>query len=145
MKAFLNQLDHDRIVTAIGRAEEKTAGEIRVRITHRKTLLFGDEMHFARRAFHKMGMAKTPEHHAVLLVIFPRRRKIVVLGDHTVHEKFGQTFWEQIVEEATRHFKTGHYTQGILRAIEGVGQALSHHFPKTTAAAGSLPNEVVED
>jgi uncharacterized membrane protein len=142
---FLQQLDHDNIVKTIQLAEQCTTGEIRVRVSHQKVLLFGDEMQAARRAFKSMEMSKTPDRNGVLLMIFPKRRQVVILGDRAIHEKVGQTFWENVIQTATNEFKDKHYTEGIVRAVEIVGKALSQYFPKTRSDSDSLPNKVIED
>jgi uncharacterized membrane protein len=142
--SFLNQLDHRKIVSTIQSCEAKTTGEIRVRISHRRFLL-KDEMAFARREFKRMGMTKTPDRNGVLIVIFPARRKIVILGDEAIHKKLGDDFWKQVIQTATKHFKTFEYTEGILRSVEIVGKALAEHFPKTKSDSDSLSNEVVEN
>jgi uncharacterized membrane protein len=142
---FLQQLDHENIVNAIQEAEKHTTGEIRVRVSHRKVLLFGDEMRLARRAFKSMSMSETPDRNGVLLMIFPKRRKVVILGDRAIHEKVGQKFWEDIIQTATNEFKDMRYNKGIIRAVEIVGKALSQHFPKTKSDPDSLSNKVIEE
>ena len=141
---FLNHLDHDKIVKAIQEAEKKTTGEIRVRISGRKILLWSDEMQVARRAFQTMGMTRTPDRNGVLVMVFPKRRRLVILGDKAVHEKAGQKFWEDMIEKAAHEFKEKKYTQGIIQTVDRIGKILAQYFPKTKSDRDSLPNKVIE-
>ena len=55
-KAFFNQLDHDRMVTAIVEAEKQTSGEICVYVSRRKV---NDVQSAALHQFHQLGMHRT--------------------------------------------------------------------------------------
>ena len=65
-REFLSKLEHDRIIQAIHEAESKTSGEIRVLIERGK--LKSDPLEAAQRKFHRLGMHKTRERNAVLIL-----------------------------------------------------------------------------
>ena len=65
-REFLSKLEHDRIVRAIREAEENTSGEIRVFVQRGK--LNGDPLTAAQKKFHRLGMHKTRERNAVLIL-----------------------------------------------------------------------------
>jgi uncharacterized membrane protein len=65
---FLNQLRHDDIVAAIGAAERRTSGEIRVFVSHKSV---ADPVPAAQKAFVRLGMEKTREQNGVLIFLAP--------------------------------------------------------------------------
>jgi uncharacterized membrane protein len=140
-KEFLSKLEHDRIVAAIREVESKTSGQIRVFIQRGK--LDVDPLIAAQRKFHRLGMHKTPERNAVLIFVAPRAHKFAVVGDQAIHEKCGETFWQQLVEGMREHFRNEKFSHALVEAIEEAGKALASHFPKRSTSSG-LPNEIVE-
>jgi len=142
MKQFLSQLDHDRIVAAIGESEKATSGQIRVHVTRRRPT---DLEARARRRFEKLGMTQTPHRNGVLIYIAPNLRQFQILGDTGVHEKCGDDFWKETAGEMEADFRRGAFTDGILRGVEKVGQVLAEHFPREAGDTNELPDEVTED
>src|SRR5271156_2985978 len=104
MKAFLDQLQHDKIVEAIGQAEEKTSGEIRIFITRHNP---ADVIAAAQAHFKELGMDKTKARNGVLIFVAPRSRKFAVIGDSGVHQRCGDEFWRATAAEMSEHFKRG--------------------------------------
>jgi uncharacterized membrane protein len=142
MKQFLSQLDHDRIVAAIGESEKATSGQIRVHVTRRRPT---DLEARARRRFEKLGMTRTRHRNGVLFYIAPNLRQFQILGDTGVHEKCGEDFWKETAGEMEADFRRGAFTDGILRGVEKVGRVLAEHFPREAGDTNELPDEVTED
>ncbi len=141
-REFLSKLEHDRIVRAIRDAESKTSGEIRVYIQRGK--LEVDPLIVAQKKFQRLGMYKTRERNAVLIFVAPRAHKFAVVGDKAIHEKCGEQFWQHIVDGMRGHFKNEKFSQALTEAINEVGKVLATHFPKTSANANELPDEIIE-
>ncbi|MDP9253830.1 MAG: TPM domain-containing protein [Verrucomicrobiota bacterium] len=140
---FLSKLDHDRIVRAIAAAETKTSGQIRVYV--QRGNLKGDALAAARKQFHKLGMQKTKERNAVLILVAPRARKFAVVGDAGVHQKCGEVYWQRLVDSMREHFQSENFTQALLEAIEQTGELLAQHFPREERGGrDELPNEIIE-
>ena len=90
-----------------------------------------------------MGITHTRERNGVLLFVVPSRRKFVVLGDAGIHEKVGQQFWTSVVTAVTDKFRSGHFTEGLVKGIEAVGEQLATHFPYDAASdKNELSNDV---
>lgn len=142
-KEFLSKLEHDRIVQAIREAESKTSGQIRVFIQRGR--LNVDPLIAAQKKFHRLGMHKAPEHNAVLIFVAPRAHKFAVVGDKAIHEKCGETFWQQLVDAMREHFRSEKFSHAIVEAIEEAGKALGSHFPRTSTSSGQLSNDVIEE
>jgi uncharacterized membrane protein len=141
-KTFLRELEHDRITGAIKQAEAKTSGEIRVFI--QRGMLEGDPVASAQRKFHELGMQKTKERNAVLIFVAPRAQKFAVIGDEGIHQKCGETFWQELVERMRRHFRNENFTEALVEAVEEAGKLLARHFPKTGGAENELPDQIIE-
>jgi len=139
---FLNQLDHDKIVTEIRRAEEAMCGEIRVFISRRTR---HDAVHAAKQRFLKLGMNQTRERNGVLIYVVPKTRKFAVIGDSAVHEKCGDDFWTRVTQEMTGYFKKGEFTEGIVHGIREAGKLLAAHFPRREGDRNQLPDDIMHD
>jgi uncharacterized membrane protein len=124
---FLNQLEHDRIVSAIAEAEKKTSGQIRVLVSHREV---EDPVAAAGKEFHRLGLHRTPQRNAVLIFVAPRSQRFAVIGDQAVHEKCGDAFWTDLTTAMSGHFKQGNFTEGLLHGIARAGELLAAHFPR---------------
>ena len=141
-KEFISQLDEQRIVRAIGDAEKKTSGEIRVYISHKER---HDALAFAKKRFDELGMFKTKQRNAVLIYIVPRTHQFAVFGDTGIHEKCGDAFWKQIAAGMAQRMKAGQFTEAIVAAIGEVGGALQQHFPASRDDTDELSNEIARD
>jgi uncharacterized membrane protein len=142
MRRFLSRLDHRRVADAIAQAEQKTSGQIRVHVTHRKPDKLEER---ARRRFELLGMTRTRRRNGVLIYIAPKLRRFQILGDAGVHEKCGDDFWKETAAAIEAHFRKGQFTDGIVAGIERVAALLAEHFPKEAAGSNELPDEVTED
>jgi uncharacterized membrane protein len=141
-KEFIGKLDHDRIVQAIRDVEARTSAEVRVYIQRGK--LDGDALEAAQTRFQKLGMDKTEERNAVLIFVAPRAHKFAVIGDKAIHETCGEQLWQSVVDRMRAHFQGERFGEALVEAIEEVGKALAAHFPKRSAEANELPDEIVE-
>jgi uncharacterized membrane protein len=142
-KEFLSKLDHDRIIEAIRGAESKTSGEIRVYIQRGK--FETDPVLLAQKKFQRLGMYKTRERNAVLIFVAPRAHKFAVVGDQAIHEKCGEQFWQHVVDGMRVHFQNEKFSHALTEAVKEVGKVLATHFPRTSANANELPNEIIEE
>jgi uncharacterized membrane protein len=141
-KEFLTQLEHDAIVKAIGEAESKTSGEIRIFISHKQP---DDPVSAAQKAFTHLGMHKTREKNGVLIFVAPRVRKFAIIGDTAVHARCGDEFWKEVAHEISTHFRQGQFTEGILHGIRRAGKLLAEHFPRHPGDKNQLPDDIAHD
>jgi uncharacterized membrane protein len=141
-KDFLSKLEHEAIVKAIGAAELRTSGEIRVFVARGSV---SNALAAAEQQFAKLGMHKTRERNAVLIYLAPKSQTFAILGDVAVHEKCGEGFWKTLTEEMTGHLKRGEFTAAIVHAIGKAGGLLAEHFPRSGDDKNELPDEVIEE
>jgi uncharacterized membrane protein len=141
-REFLSKLEHDRIIQAIGEAESKTSGEIRVLIQRGK--LKSDPLVAARKKFQRLGMHKTRERNAVLIFVAPRVHKFAVVGDEAIHKKCGNEFWQRIVEGIRTHFRNEKFSDALVEAVREIGDVLATDFPKTRSDTNELSDDLIE-
>lgn len=142
-REFLGKLDHARISAAIQDAETKTTGEIRVYV--QRGPLPGEAVSAAQRQFEKVQMTKTAARNGVLIFVAPRAQKFAVIGDEGVHQKCGETYWQELVDKMRDHFRQENFTQALVEAITETGALLARHFPRTGPEnPNELPDDIVE-
>jgi uncharacterized membrane protein len=134
-------IDHDRVTAAIGAAEARTSGEIRVVLSRGKT---NDALAAAQAQFERLGMHQTAARNGVLIFLAPRSRRFAVIGDRGVHEKCGAPFWTGLAEAMSEHFMRGDFTAGLVHGIERAGVLLGEHFPRQADDRNELPDEIEE-
>lgn len=137
-RTFLRRLDTHAVERAIARAEAGTSGEIRVSVAG---FFVGSSRRLAERAFHRLGLRATRNRNGVLLLIAPARREVVVLGDEAIHVHVGDTFWTEIAALVSTRFHEERFTEGVVEAVDAIGDALARHFPAGAEADGN-PNEL---
>lgn len=141
-KEFLSKLDHDRIMQAIRNAESKTSGEIRVFIQRGR---FNDNpLRVAQKKFERLGMYKTRARNAVLIFVAPRAQKLAIVGDVAIHQRCGDQFWQHTVDGMRVHFQNQKFSHALTEAIDEIGKVLATHFPRESANANELPDDVLE-
>ena len=143
-KSFLGALDHERIVKAIQEAEARSRGEVRVHVSQ-KTVT--DATAAAARQFEALGMTQTAERNGVLLFVAPVSQTFAVVGDEGIHARCGPGFWKDVAAAVAEDFRAGRFTDGIVKGVARVGDALATHFPRAEGATdrNELPDEVTED
>jgi uncharacterized membrane protein len=143
-KSFLGALDHERIVKAIQEAEARSRGEVRVHVSQ-KTV--ADATADAARQFEALGMTQTAERNGVLLFVAPVSQTFAVVGDEGIHARCGPGFWKDVAAAVEADFRAGRFTDGIVKGVARVGDALATHFPRTEGATdrNELPDDVTED
>jgi uncharacterized membrane protein len=125
-KQLLRAIDTERVKEAITQSEQRTSGEVAVSVA---PLFWGNVERAAEKAFARLGMTQTALRNGVLIFVVPARRRFVVLGDKGIHEKVGQEFWQTVAAHLESHFRMGQFTEGLIGAINEIGDQLAAHFP----------------
>jgi len=142
---FLNQLDDSQILRAIGAAEGKSSGEIRVFITKKRPATGEETLALAQETFARLGMTKTKYRNGILLLFAPATQQFGMVGDSGVHEKCGDDFWRGVAEKLGALLKEGNFTGAVVLGIEEAGAALAKHFPRDPDDRNELPDAVERD
>lgn len=143
---FLKALEHDRIVAAVAAAERRTSGQIRVYVSRRSP---EDVLALARERFTELGLTRTRDRNAVLLLLAPSVRRVAVVGDVGVDARCpgGPAYWQGVIDAMCIPLRAGDYTGAIVGAVGTIGALLAEHFPANPqgAQANELSDDVIED
>lgn len=141
MKAneILSSIEKESILDAISNAESKTSGEIKV---HIQRVCNEDPVKHAGKIFQQLGMYKTENRNGILFYLAVKSKSFALVGDIGIHEKVGQSFWDEIRDEVIGFLKQGKIAEGLVAGIHKCGDQLKNHFP---ANKQNNPNEISND
>ena len=89
-------------------------------------------------------MDATKDRNGVLVYVAMKDRQFAVLADQGIHEKVGQSFWNQAVALMKSHFVKEEPAEAIVGVVGDIGQALKTHFPYDRATdKNELPDDIV--
>jgi uncharacterized membrane protein len=136
----ISEADRLRVKEAVGRAERRTSGELRVFIEDSTKDAALDRAAFL---FGELGMDKTDERNGVLIYLAFVDRKYAVIGDYGIHEKVGSEFWDQLSNTMQQHFIQGQVVDGLINAIDIAGSTLAAHFPYIGSDSNELSDDII--
>ena len=123
---MFSQQDLEEIRRAIADAEKKTSGEIKVDFEYD---VQRDPLHHAHRIFQALGLSKTAEWNATLIVLFLSDRKFAIVGDREIHRRVPPDFWDSLSAQMETEFRRGDFKNGLLLGIGKLGEKLANYFP----------------
>jgi uncharacterized membrane protein len=127
LTAHRHAVDRPRVRAAVEAAERGTSAEIVVSVS---PFFVGNVWRAARRAFEKLGIARTRERNGVLLFVVPARREVGVMADDAIHARLGAPVWREIAEDVAAAFGRGEGTDGVVDAVARLGASLASAFPR---------------
>lgn len=146
VRRFLSDSDFDAVVNAIGEAEARTSGEIRVHLERRIPRgpdgRPGDAIRRARDVFRHLGMHRTAERHGVLIYLALEDRRLAIVGDEGIHRRVGDAYWARVRDLLVEKLKVAAPRDALVAAIGDVGRVLQVHFPRRPEDANELSDEV---
>jgi uncharacterized membrane protein len=131
--------EEERIIAAIGRAEQRTTGEIRVHVAKK---LDGNVLEAAVRTFTYLKMHETTERNGVIIYIVPSARQFAIWGDSGIHKATDTDFWTTSAAALQVFFKKGLFCDGVCAAIDDIADILTQHFPLDGASPNELSNDI---
>jgi uncharacterized membrane protein len=126
-KSFFSTEEESAIVDAVGKAERRTSGEIRIHLEHR--CKGGDAYARAKTVFEELGMTATSERNGVLIYMATGDQLFSVIGDAGIDTKVGEDFWGDVVATMSANFTQGSFAAGMTLGIAQVGEKLAAFFP----------------
>ena len=90
----------------------------------------------------KIGMTQTKDRNGVLIFMGIQSKRFAILGDRGIHEKVPREFWSGIVEGMQEKFKQDFFAEGIVEAVEVIGERLKAYFPHQRDDVNELPDEI---
>ena len=105
---YFSKDDLKKIADACSKAEEQTAGEVRVSIFSKRPRklkkLALEEV--ALDEFYRLDMDKTRDKTGILLLIILAERKFRILADTGINAKVGQETWDKIAGKLSSYFSS---------------------------------------
>lgn len=136
---FLDTSGRAQVREAIGAAERRTSGELRV---HLEDHIEEDVLDHAAYVFEELGMHRTRDRNGVLVYVAVADRQVAVLGDSGINEQVPEGFWTDVVGLLKLHFAAGRHAEGLVEAVHLIGEKLSSFFPLREDDTDELSNEV---
>ena len=123
---FVQQLDRERLITAIKEAERGNSGDVVLFISHHQV---ADVVSVAHLSFSELKLAQTSPQNSALIFVAPKSRQLAIIGGTDLYQKLPSEWWSNLVDIVTSYFAKGEITNGLLRALTEIGTALRTHFP----------------
>lgn len=136
---LLNEAERLRVREAIAAAEKRTSGEIRV---HLEDHIEDDVLDHAAFIFEELGMHRTRDRNGVLIYLSVADRKMAVIGDAGINARVPENFWNDVIALLKLHLAAGRFADGLVEAVQTVGEKLRAHFPLKTDDRDELTNEI---
>ena len=144
VKSFLSKQDLSDVANAIKEAEQRTSGEIRVAIRHKRSRK--EKGHsveqLARHEFVHLGMVKTKERTGILIFVLLESKEFYILADEHINQEVAPRSWDSIAGAMAARFAKKEFREGLLDAVRSVGDHLAEHFPAKPGDKNELSNEV---
>lgn len=137
--------DKAKIEHAIADLEQQTSAELRVYIERHlpKSEQNTSVLDRTVAVFQELEMDQTQARNAVLIYIAYKDHRCAVIGDLGIHQYVGDEFWQRQYRQMIGCFSQKRYTEGVVFAIQQIGEELATHFPIQPDDINELPNEVI--
>ena len=97
----------------------------------------------AMQQFVAQDIYTTPGHTGVLLFVSVAERYAEIVADAGIHAKVPDTEWKDIIAKLTAKIGNGNAGEGLVQAIQRIGEHLAAHFPPSASKQNLLPNHLV--
>lgn len=97
----------------------------------------------AFQLFSERGLHGTRSRTALLIFVSELEHRVVLLGDHTIHERLGQHGWDEYVALLISHIRGGRTKAGILEVLARLEPLLAAIAPREHDDANELPDAVL--
>jgi uncharacterized membrane protein len=141
MEHFITDEEEVRLVGAIARAEARTSAEIRVCVTDK--LIFRPKR-YAWRLFDRIGMRNTKNRNGALIVMMPRVKQIVMIGDSGLDDRVPPGYWEEAVTAMVKRMHEAGPLASLEEGLARLGETLSGYWPAEENDVNELPDEILK-
>lgn len=140
MKEFLTIEEEAWLIEAIREQELRTSAEIRVCLTY-KFILRPER--YAWKVFGETGMRNTRQRNGALIVMMPRMRKIVMIGDSAFDAVVPPGYWKESVDAMIRQMHDATPLDALREGLVRLGDLLAVHWPRGDDDLNELPDELL--
>lgn len=89
--------------------------------------------------FGKLRVWDTEHNNGALIYLLLADHAIEIVADRALDRTMSTEQWQTLISDMQSAFQSGHFSVGLVAALERVSQQLQHHFPRKKEAA---PDEV---
>ncbi|GMR24242.1 MAG: hypothetical protein BMS9Abin37_2760 [Acidobacteriota bacterium] len=139
---FLSREEKHQVEAAIKKAEQKTSAEIKLVLASH---CWGNIWDKAGSVFRKRGLKRTQERNAVLILLVTTNRELLIYGDEGIHQKAGQSLWDDVKEQMLAEFRQDDFVAGLTLGVERIGHKLAEFFPPRADDINEIPDGVVHE
>jgi uncharacterized membrane protein len=111
-------------------------------ICHKKT---EDAMQSAEAVFARLKLAQTQQANSVLLFVAPESQRLAVMGGAALYTALPPEWWAGLIASITTRFAEGKLTEGLLAALQEIGDTLRHYFPVDRAVDRGGQSNLLEE
>ena len=97
----------------------------------------------AFQLFAERGLHGTRGRTALLVFVSELERRVVILGDRTLHDEVGQGGWDEYVALLLEHIRAGQARVGLLAVLEALAPRLKSVAPRADDDQNELPDAVL--
>ena len=94
--------------------------------------------------FHKIGVDKTSNHKAILILVCLKERFVKIVADSEIDKRVGEETWKKIVANFIKSAKAGELDKALIDTVKECGDILKKEFPRDNDSKDELSNDVVE-
>ena len=115
------------IIRALNSLALKTAGEVRVHLSHAH--FESDVMATALSLFEEFEMTRTANRNAVLIYVNLRHRKFAIVADEGIHRVVGQRYWDEMAVNLREDLQSTHFENALALTTYGLTVVMQKFFP----------------
>ena len=97
----------------------------------------------AFQLFAERGLQGTRGRTALLIFVSELERRVVLLGDRTLHDQVGQHGWDEYVKALVEQLRAGQARVGLLQTLERLAPQLATLAPRNADDENELPDAVL--
>src|SRR3989344_9093582 len=132
LRPFLTKKERGAITEAVGKAESKTSGEIKVLVVKKSSGKNEPDKKAAVEAraiqeFYQMGIDNTIGKTGVLVMISLAEKMVNVKADKAINEKVDSGTWDAIVDMIINGIRSSSQKDAICGAVSFIGNLLAEN------------------
>ena len=136
---FFNSSQQKKIFYAIRSAEKKTSGEI---VIHIENHCKEDVLQRSKVVFDELNMSETEHKNGVLIYLAVIDKKFAIIGDEGIDKVTPDDFWDSIRDILQVYFKNNDFTNGLIEAVNMIGEKLEEYFPYQSNDINELADKI---
>ncbi len=96
----------------------------------------------AKAYFLDGGVLETRDRSGVLVFLSERERRVEILADRGIHERVDAEEWQRNVDMIVKRIREHSPAEGLVQAVERIGELLATNFPPRADDTNELPDAV---